>query len=167
MIYDWRRSYDDVFYVVGVLYVIDAFIFAAIPFLDRYQERHGLGIFAEKDANGGQYTQQTFRITKGSLSTSSLVHGDQADGVKEYGTTSSTTQPGFTAPPAKPPPPAGGFPRQNSQGQPIGDDPGGYPPPPQQQPQQSIYRPTSSNNPFAQAEYPSRNDNRSGYYQYQ
>ncbi len=110
-IYDLRKSYDDVFYVVGAIYVVDAFIFAGIPLMDKYREARGLkpgpSPYEDIDAAAiGEHTQ-TFRITKRSLSKSSLVNGE-AEGVNAYGTT------GTTQPPPKPPPPD--FSRQESFG---------------------------------------------------
>ena len=84
-IYDFRKSYDDVFYVVGVLYLIDAAFFAAIPFiknrrLAREREANELtGIVSEEH-------KQTFRITKRSISKNSLGDGD-AGVASEYGST--------------------------------------------------------------------------------
>ena len=73
------------FYVVGCLYFLDAFVFAAIPLMDKYRERTGKLNYADipgttTAAVGQQPGQQTttFRITK-SVSKSSLVNGD-ADG---------------------------------------------------------------------------------------
>lgn len=129
--------------------------------MDRYQQRHGLGDYADMDSKGEQ--TQTFRITR-SLSKSSLVNGELAEGkVKEYGTTDMTAAPA----PAKPPPPAGGFPRQNSLGstgpprpdQPYSSDPLNSRVDRNQAP--PIYQPRSTNNPFAQAEYPPRHSGQS------
>ena len=83
-VYDLRHSYDDVFYVVGVLYVIDAFVFGAIPMVKRYRSYIDKKNYADIDSS--EYHRQTFRISKQSLSQSSLVK----DGVAEYGTTATT-----------------------------------------------------------------------------
>ena len=105
-IYDYRKSYDDVFYVVGALYVIDAVIFASIPFVDKYRKRSGKLNYADIPGGVGQQNEtQTFRITK-SVSKSSLVNGD-ADGnvaVDGYGTGSSADR-ARSVPPQRPPQP--------------------------------------------------------------
>ena len=84
--YDLRHSYDDVFYVVGVLYVLDTFVFSAIPIIKHYRT------FKEKrnytDMDSSEYQRQTFRITKQSLSQTSLFK--EQDSVPEYGTTATT-----------------------------------------------------------------------------
>ena len=40
-IYDLRKSYDDVFYVVGCLYLIDALLFASIVYLQKRRAQYG------------------------------------------------------------------------------------------------------------------------------
>ena len=83
-VYDLRHSYDDVFYVVGVLYVIDAFVFGAIPIIKRY--RSHVEKLNYTDIDSSEYHRQTFRISKMSVSQSSLVK----DSGVEYGTTATT-----------------------------------------------------------------------------
>lgn len=92
-IYDFRKSYDDVFYVVGVLYLIDAAFFAGVPFLknrrlarERMESNEFTGIVGEQH-------KQTFRITKRSISKSSLVDGEPGGAVSEYGSTAATDYP--------------------------------------------------------------------------
>ena len=90
-IYDFRKSYDDVFYVVGCLYIIDTVVFALIPILKKRRERRERTECNE--FSGIISNKQTFRIsTKRSVSKSSLANEDQ-DGMSEYGTTASTRTP--------------------------------------------------------------------------
>ena len=39
VIYDRRKSYDDVFYVVGALYLLAALVFTAIPIIGKCCKR--------------------------------------------------------------------------------------------------------------------------------
>jgi hypothetical protein len=94
-IYDIRQLYDDVFYVVGALYVLDAIIFACIPALDwwrrytgqtTYDDIAGLGT-----ASAGQQTH-TVKVPQRSVSRGSLANeadgviaGDAANGTSSYG----------------------------------------------------------------------------------
>jgi len=129
-IYDFRKSYDDVFYVVGVLYFLDVFIFAGIPGMAWWRKKHAQQT-AYTDAlnsQNGQNETQTYRI-RGSGSQSSLVNGDQPDRStlqQEYGTTGYTSvnptqgyteQPppdGVSRPQRPPPPPQDVLQRQGS-----------------------------------------------------
>ena len=110
-IYDYRKSYDDVFYVVGALYVLDAIIFGLIPWMDTYRAKMGIKTGSYDEIHGAvdQHTE-TYRITKRSLSKSSLVNGEPDGGVGgtiEYGT--------MSAPNAEPPPPKPNHPDFSSQ----------------------------------------------------
>ena len=87
-IYDMRKSYDDVFYVVGCLYLIDAFLFGSIVYLQRRRQQFG-GLrpdYNEIAGVVGHGTTQTFKITgnrsfsKGSLG--DLANGEAGDGHK-------------------------------------------------------------------------------------
>ena len=81
-----RKSYDDVFYVVGCLYLIDAFLFGSIVYLQRRRQQFG-GLrpdYNEIAGVVGHGTTQTFKITgnrsfsKGSLG--DLANGETGDG---------------------------------------------------------------------------------------
>ena len=85
-IYDMHKSYDDVFYVVGCLYLIDAFLFGSIVYLQRRRQQFG-GLrpdYNEIAGVVGHGTTQTFKITgnrsfsKGSLG--DLANGETGDG---------------------------------------------------------------------------------------
>ncbi len=79
-IYDWRHSYDDVFYILGVLYAIDAGIFGLIAWMSRRRASFGGSLRQNYDEIGGQNTTQTFKITgMRSVSKSSLANGDAGD----------------------------------------------------------------------------------------
>lgn len=71
-IYDFRKSYDDVFWVVGGVYVIDVVLFASIPWIKWRRERNEASKLDYNEIAGvvGQH-RQTFKIGK-SHSKSSL-----------------------------------------------------------------------------------------------
>ncbi len=78
-----RKSYDDVFYVVGCLYLADCALFGGIVYLQRRREQFG-GLHPDYNeiagvVGGHGTTTQTFKITGNrSLSKGSL--GDLANG---------------------------------------------------------------------------------------
>ena len=49
-VYDWRRSYDDMFYVVGAVYAMSTIVFSAIPILQRYRNWRSVSVY--DDMNG-------------------------------------------------------------------------------------------------------------------
>jgi len=161
-IYDYRKSYDDVFYVVGALYVIDVVIFAAIPFVKRRRER----MEAKTDYNeitGIVGDKQTFKITNRSVSKGSLANEDNNGGVVgEYGTTAKTDQ---AIPMKTPPPPetteayhrrdvgggVGGYNQQNNA------TTGGWNQYSQHPTNNIVSNSTNPNNPFNQPNFASQN----------
>ena len=86
-IYDLRKSYDDVFYVVGCLYLADTVLFGSIVYLQKRRAQFG-GLHPDYNEIGGvvgQGTTQTFKITGNrSLSKGSLgdlaAAGEPGDG---------------------------------------------------------------------------------------
>lgn len=104
-IYDLRQSYDDVFYVVGCLYAIDAVIFAGIVYLQQRREKYG-GLYpADYDEIAGN-TTQTFKIHgMHSMSKGSLANGEPGPlegGMKPAD--GGIMSPDPYAPPSYPPP---------------------------------------------------------------
>ena len=105
VIYDFRKSYDDVFYTVGFLFFIDTLLFLGIPLMQLRREKMEKSRldYSEIQGYAGQQHTQTFRITKRSISKSSLANGDADGGViTDYGTTAPVEPPEKQPPPAPP-----------------------------------------------------------------
>ena len=88
-VYDIREKYDDVFYVVGALYMVDAIIFAAIPGLEWWRRYTGQSTYddiAGMGAGAGQ--THTVKVPQRSISKNSLAN--ETEGVIEYGATADT-----------------------------------------------------------------------------
>lgn len=106
-IYDFRKNYDDVFYVTGAVYILDAIMFASIPLVGYYRRKHAPAS-DYNEIQGLDYSKTTLKITNRELSKNSLVGEDIP--VVEYGTT-ATSEPVMAPPtvereiPQRPPPP--------------------------------------------------------------
>ncbi|ELT90070.1 hypothetical protein CAPTEDRAFT_218721 [Capitella teleta] len=101
-IFDIRKSYDDVFFVVGALYMINTFIFALIPYFGWRRRRKQQESESYTEIHGMVATnyRETYKISSmRSLSKGSLANGD-ADGVPEYGATTQETKTTPAEPPA-------------------------------------------------------------------
>ena len=84
-IFDIRGLYDDVFYVVGALYVLDGIIFAAIPGLEWWRNYTGQTTYDDiAGMSSGQQTH-TVKVPQRSVSKNSLAN--EPDAVIEYGRT--------------------------------------------------------------------------------
>ena len=73
-----RKSYDDVFYVVGALYFINTVIFGAIPLMDRYR-RSRKKLDYNEIAGAVDQHKQTFRIIKRSVSGNSVGNTEETE----------------------------------------------------------------------------------------
>lgn len=95
-VYDIRNTYNDVFFVVGGIYIIDAAIFAAIPLI---KYRRSLRQAASYDDCADATKFSTFKVNfRNVASGSSLANGEGS--VSEYGTVSSNAESNSGAPAA-------------------------------------------------------------------
>ena len=85
-VYDYRKQYDDVFYVIGVIYVIDALLFSCIPLIQylRGKKSNHFGNCNEFTGIISIENKQTFKVPQRSVSNSSLVK--EGEVTAEYGT---------------------------------------------------------------------------------
>lgn len=94
VVYDIRNTYNDVFFVVGGIYFIDAAIFAAIPLI---KHRRSLRQAALYDDCADATKFSTFKVNfRNVASESSLANGEGS--VSEYGTVSSIAESNSGAP---------------------------------------------------------------------
>lgn len=108
-VYDFRKQYDDVFYVIGCIYVVDAILFALIPILQNRRRRRNaaMGNFNEFTGIIGTEHKQTFKIPQRSVSITSLKESDgnttqNINTNLEYGTVMSSELSNIIKRPAQP-----------------------------------------------------------------
>ena len=97
-VYDIRQNYDDVFFVIGSIFVVASVIFGAIPFVKRHSEQRAAANRGDAPASATERTyivgdtKQTFPLpAHGSISKNSL-NSDVRPAMTshEYGTTDVT-----------------------------------------------------------------------------
>ncbi|CAH1775326.1 unnamed protein product [Owenia fusiformis] len=76
-IYDIRQSYDDVFYVIGTLYLLGTVIFGTIILIGRLRDKNKLEYEEFNDEPVTNY-KDTFRVTKRSISTGNMDSDDDS-----------------------------------------------------------------------------------------
>ena len=85
-VYDIRENYDDVFFVIGTIFILSSVIFALIPIIKNYREKHPTN-FSEGSNIIRSEHKQTFKISQRSISKGSLAADN---GLIEYGSTANT-----------------------------------------------------------------------------
>ena len=87
--YDIRENYDDVFFVIGSIFIMSSVIFALIPLIKNHRLRTQ-GEFGEGSNIVAGEHKQTFKISQRSISQGSVA---TENGLQEYGSTAKTHAP--------------------------------------------------------------------------
>lgn len=105
-VYDIRENYDDVFFVIGSIFIMSSLLFASIPLIQKHRERSEAAAVTAGGSHRGETVgiirpehKQTSKIPQRSVSKASLGNesggggGGGGGGVAEYGSTASNDKP--------------------------------------------------------------------------